>query len=368
MTSTLNAVNDTGTGTGRRPRLCFVGHMVGRNPGYITTQGMIMADMFEAEGYSVMSVSSETSRYRQMADVISTVIRKRHSYDIMVLDVYGRLSFVLEDVASLLGKLTGKRVVMCLRGGAMPEFSARHPVWTRRVLGRADAIMAPSPFLARDLRPYCRGARVIPNVINISAYPYRHRREIGPRLFWMRSFHDIYNPELAVRVLARLRRTEPGATLVMGGPDKGILPRVQQLARELGVEDAVRFAGFLDKEAKAREGDAADIYLNTNRIDNMPVSVVEACAMGLLVVATAVGGVPDLLTDGENALLVPDDDEGAMTEAVLRLLHEPDLTGRLSENGRRLAECSSWEEVLPQWEELFSEVLSRRDRIVMEKR
>ena len=96
---------------------------------------------------------------------------------------------------------------------------------------------------------------------------------------------------------------------------------------------------------KRREGNAADIFINTNRIDNMPVAVLEAGATGLPVVATAVGGVPDLLVDGRDAVLVSDDDDAAMADAILRLLRDPELAGRLSRNGRLLASRSAWESV-----------------------
>jgi glycosyltransferase involved in cell wall biosynthesis len=127
----------------------------------------------------------------------------------------------------------------------------------------------------------------------------------------------------------------------------------------LGVFEAIRFVGFLDMAGKAREGSLAEVFLNTNRIDNMPVSVVEACAMGIPVVSTAVGGVPDLLQDGETGLLVPDDDDGAMAAAVKRLLRDPVLAGRLSLNGRQLAESCSWEAVRPQWEEVIRTAAGR---------
>jgi glycosyltransferase involved in cell wall biosynthesis len=126
----------------------------------------------------------------------------------------------------------------------------------------------------------------------------------------------------------------------------------------MGLQGAVQFPGFLDYDGKRREGNAADIFINTNRIDNMPVAVLEAGAMGLPVVATAVGGVPDLLVDGRDGVLVPDDDEAAMAGAILRLLRDPELAGRLSRNGRLLAERSAWEAVRPQWTTLFAEVMS----------
>lgn len=345
---------------GRPPRLLFVGPMVGRTPGFVTTQGEVLSDNFARAGYEVLSVSNRPRRLARFVDIVVTILRERRWTDIVMLQTYGGLSFVVEDVASLLSRRLGHRIVMVLRGGAMPEFMARHPRWSRRVLARADAIITPSAFLAQGIRPHGFSASVIPNVIALERYPYRRRSSVRPRFFWMRTFHPVWNPEMAVRVLALLRKDFPEATLTMAGDDtQGLRRGVEQLADSLRLGDAVRFVGFLDMEGKAREGQEADIFLNTNRIDNMPVAVVEACAMGLPVVSTNVGGVPYLLRDGETALLVPSEDDAAMAAAVKRLLNEPGLAQRLSENGRRLAEESSWSRVLPLWESQFRDLMSR---------
>jgi glycosyltransferase involved in cell wall biosynthesis len=339
------------------PSLCFVGPLVGRNSGYVTTQGEILSDKFKEVGYSVTSVSASPNRYMRLADIVSTLIQRRKNVDIMILQVYGERSFVVEDIASWLGRQFRQSIVMVLRGGTLPDFFARFPNWARRVLSRAAVLIAPSEFLARAVLPYGFRAQVIPNLIDISVYPYRHRLTVSPRLFWLRGFYPYYNPMMAVRVVSLLRSKVPGATLVMAGQDKGIELDVRRLAGDLGLDGAIRFPGFLDMEGKIREGNTADIFLNTNNIDNMPVAVLEACAMGLPVVATNVGGIPDLLRDNETALLVPDDDAEAMAAAICRLLDEPDLAGRLSANGRQLAECSSWERVSPQWLEVFAQVM-----------
>jgi glycosyltransferase involved in cell wall biosynthesis len=346
----------------KRHRLCFVGPMVGRNAGYLTTQGEVLADCFAAAGYPTISVSASPNRYARLVEIVTTILRKRGEVDVQCLQVFGGPSFFVEDLASWLGQKFGQSLVMVLRGGAMPDFVARYPAWSRRVLDRAHALVAPSPFLAQALSRYGFDVTVIPNVLDISAYPYRHRRVLAPRFFWMRAFHPIYNPQMAIRVLARVKKVFPNASLVIAGQDKGTLHDVQEMVRKLGLDDAVRFPGYLDMAAKAREGNAADIFLNTNRIDNMPVSVVEACAMGLPVVATNVGGIPQLLTDGETALLVPDDDDEAMAAASLRLLHDAALASQLSQNGRKLASLSSWEQVRPQWERLFASVLAQSSR------
>lgn len=334
--------------------------MVGRNAGYITTQGEILTDYLSAAGYEVISVSTATSRYRRLVDIVATVLRHGRGVDVMVLQTYSGPSFVVQDVASVLARLFGHRVVMHLHGGGLPAFVARHPRWARRVFDRADAFVAPSEFLADAVRAQGYPARVIPNIVDLSAYTFRPRPSVRPRLFWMRSYHPIYNPEMALRVLARVRDHYPDATLTMAGRDKGLEPAVRAEAARLGLDGAVRFVGFLDQAGKAREGEAADIFINTTRVDNTPVAVIEACAMGLPVVSTDVGGLRQLLDDGCTGLLVPDDDADAMAAAVVRLVRDPDLAARLSTNGRRLAERSTWGQVHPEWERLFAELLPRR--------
>lgn len=341
----------------RTPRLCFIGPLVGRHPGYVTTQGEILSDRFSESGYTTLEASSHPNRYVRLADIVATIIKHRKEIDILVLNTYSGPSFIVEDLASRLGRLFGHRMVMVLRGGAMPDFMARFPHWTKQVLSRADALIAPSEYLAKAIAPYGFQARVIPNVIDLSKYPYRRRERLQPKLFWMRAFHEVWNPLMAIRVLARLREHRPDATLTIAGQDKGLEAESKRLAKELGVDDAVRFPGFLNMEAKAREGDVADIFINTNRIDNMPVSVVEACAMGLPVVSTDVGGMTDLLTNGENGLLVPDNDDERMVEAILALLDDPVLAAKLSEQGRALAERSSWPRVKQQLDQVFDEIL-----------
>jgi glycosyltransferase involved in cell wall biosynthesis len=159
---------------------------------------------------------------------------------------------------------------------------------------------------------------------------------------------------MAVEVLDRLRATHPDATLTMAGQEKGLGDAVRALVHARGLDDAVRFPGFLDAEGKRREFAAHDVFLNTNRVDNMPVSVVEAGAFGLPIVATDVGGVRDLV-GGASALLVGDEDVDAMVAAVESLLADPELAGRLSRAGREVAERSGWAALGPAWEAVLAD-------------
>lgn len=330
--------------------------MVGRNRGFVTQQGEVLVDHLVRDGHDVVAVSSSRNRYVRLAIILWTLVRRQRQYDIVIVQTYSGLSFVVADLASAAARAVGRPVVFHLHGGALPEFIAARPRSARRVLKRAAAIVAPTAYLARAVASIGLSAAIIPNIIDPGAYPFRPRRSIRPRLFWMRSFHPIYNPAMALDVLERVRARYPEATLVMAGQDKGFLAVVQAEVKRRGMEPAVRFAGFLDHEGKLREGAAADVFITTSRVDNTPVAVLEACAMGLPVISTDVGGLRDLVQDGETALLVPDGDAKAMADAVHRLMTDSVLVERLSANGRRLAERCAWSEVRERWMRLLGAV------------
>ena len=343
-----------------RPRICFVGPILGRNPGWVVSQSEVVGQLLAGEGYPVRMTSHYVARLPRLVDILASLAAWRHEIDLAIVSVFGGRSFAVSDAASSLCRTLEIPQVLFLHGGSLPDLVARHPDWVRRVMRRPAAIVAPSTFMVEQFRRYLGDAvpiRIIPNVIDVGHYPYRHRPAVEPRLLWMRTFHEWYHPEMAIDVLEDVRRTHPGAILTMAGQEKGLGEAVRAEARRRGLAGAVRFPGFLGPADKLREFDTHDIYLNTNRVDNMPVSILEAGAFGLPVVATAVGGVPHLLRDGENGLLVPGEDATAMARAVRRLVDEPGLAATLSTNGRRLAESCAWEPVKGQWEALFDEVL-----------
>lgn len=349
----------------RRPRLMVVGPLVGRTGRHVTTQGEILADLFTAEGYVVLEKSSVENRYLRLGDILRGLLLQVANYDLILLQAYGGPSFVVEDAVTSLAKALGKPVILMMRGGGFPDFIARHPVWSKRVFRRATAIVVQSGFLGQAIESMGLRCHVIPNVLDLRNQDFRVRTKAAPHLLWMRSFHHVWNPFMAIRAFARVARDIPEARLVMAGEDKGLLSPSVQLGNKLGISHAIRFPGFLDVPAKAREFGLADIFISSNIIDNTPVAVLEACASGLPVVSTRVGGVPYLLTEGETGLMVESDDAGGMAAAILRILTEPGLCERLSRNGRRLAENCSWDRQLPAWQSLFNDVL-RAKRVKVE--
>jgi glycosyltransferase involved in cell wall biosynthesis len=224
----------------------------------------------------------------------------------------------------------------------------------RECLKKAAAVVAPSHYLVEGMSPYRGDIQMIPNAIDLTCYPFQLRKDVRPKLVWVRHFHRIYNPELAVRTLAIIRKKAPEAELVMvGGDHDGSMQTTKQLALRLGLEQAVTFTGAVQRAEVSSWLQKADIFLNTTNFDNTPVSVLEAMACGLCVVTTNVGGIPYLLKHEQDALLTAPEDEQALAAATMRFINDSGFSAEISRNARATAEGFDWAPILQQWRVLL---------------
>ncbi|MEO8075731.1 MAG: glycosyltransferase family 4 protein [Acidobacteriota bacterium] len=322
-----------------------------------------LAAELAAAGWDVVTTSGRPRRVARLADMLTTIWRERGRYAVAQVDVYSGSAFYWAEASCWLLRRIGRPYILTLHGGALPEFAARHPERVTRLLNSAAAVTTPSGYLVEALSRYRRNLILQPNPIAAAQYPFRVRRAPEPRLLWVRAFHRIYNPVMAVRVVASLQHDYPGVRLTMVGPDRGDGTREKTLAAaaELGVETRVAFPGAVAKSRLPEVFAEHDIFLNTTNVDNTPVTVVEAMACGMSVISTSVGGVPYLVRHEEDALLVEPDDADGMSAAVRRVMNTPDLAEKLSLGARQNALSRDWSILLPRWERLLNDVAAGRE-------
>lgn len=321
-----------------------------------------LALRLEPLGWPVMTTSSQPQKAARLLDMLRTTWNLRDKYAVAQVDVYSGAAFVWAEAVCWTLRRAGKPYVLTLHGGNLPAFSRRWPNRVRRLLASAEAVTAPSRYLREQLSLFRPDIRIQPNPLDIGQYEFRWRTAPQPRLIWLRAFHLMYNPTLAVEVVARLASEFPNVSLTMIGPDKGdgSLQMVREAAERLRIADRITFTGAVPKLDVPAQLNQGDIFLNTTNVDNTPVSVLEAMACGLCVVSTDVGGIPYLLENENEALLVPVNDAQQMTAAVRRILIEQGLGKRLSWQARQKAEQCDWDFVLRQWDELLTKVVQKR--------
>ena len=344
-----------------RPPVLLVGNFLSATKG---TRGVCedLAVGLKAAGWKIMTTSSCPGRVGRLADFLLTVWRERRQYQLAQVDVYSGPSFVWAELVCQALRMARKPYILTLHGGNLPTFAQRHANRVRRLLQSAGAVTTPSAYLFEHMQAYRKDLVRLPNSLEIGKYLFGLRNCPEPNLVWLRAFHNIYNPSLAVKVLAGLVDDFPSVKLVMIGPDKkdGSLDVARSVAAKLGVLDKITFVGPVPKATIPEWINRGDILLNTPRVDNTPVSILEAMACGVCIVSTNVGGIPYLIADECDGLLVPDNDAMAMATAVRRLLEEEGVARRLSRNGRLKVEQFDWDAVLPQWERLFMDVAEKR--------
>lgn len=314
-----------------------------------------------ARGWQVITASDKYNRLLRILDMIYTAWHYRRSYTVASVEIYSGAAFIWAEAVCFILRCAGKPYVLTLYGGNLPDFARRWPRRVRRLLRSASAVTSPSRYFQEQLKPYCDDIGIMPYGIDLDQYVYRLRANPRPHLVWLRAFHQLYNPSLIPSMLTHLLTDFPDLKIIMVGPDKGdgSLQKMQQKAVELGVADRIETAGAIPKSAVPDVLQQSDIFINTTNADGMPVSVIEAMACGLCVVSTNVGGLPYLLQQDHDALLVPPEEPERMAAAVRSILTESSLAEKLSRNARQTAKQFEWPVVLLVWEKLLTGLAAR---------
>lgn len=141
------------------------------------------------------------------------------------------------------------------------------------------------------------------------------------------------SPDVLMRAAVEVLRRFPDTRFYFGGD--GDVARYRSMAETLGIANACDFVGWVNGPAKHELIQRCSVYCLPSRNEGMPMSVLEAMSYGLATIATPVGGVPRVIEDGRNGLLVPVGDYERLAAALLRFLGDSDLRKRIGMQGRR---------------------------------
>lgn len=228
-----------------------------------------------------------------------------------------------------------------------PQGSSVHRGLVRQVLTGADAVASTSLAMARQVEQVLAGAplrrpiAITPFGVDVERFAPLATAAARPRDAWVigtvKALAPKYGVDTLLRAFARLPSCHDGLPLrlsiVGDGPQRAEL---QELAAALDVHERVEFVGAVAHDEVPRQLQRFDVYAAASRLDSesFGVAVVEASACGLPVVVTRVGGLPEVVREGETGLIVEREDAEALAAALLRLLCDAALRRRLGDAGR----------------------------------
>lgn len=238
---------------------------------------------------------------------------------------------------------------------------------TRYGLQQSDGVTAVSKFLKQaTIETFdFDDVEVIPNFICGCHYQRQPdsplRGELAPGgeklLVHVSNFRAVKRPQDCVEILAKVRETGVNARLIMvgDGPERSA---VSYRADQLGVKGDITFVG---KQANIADYlGVADVFLLPSELESFGLAALEALACEVPVIATRIGGIPEVVTEGETGYLSEVGDTVKMAEDTLRLLHDDDLRRTFGEKGREQAiQRYGSDKIIPQYISFYEKVLDK---------
>jgi glycosyltransferase involved in cell wall biosynthesis len=333
-----------------------------------------VGDELQAAGIRALALGARSPIDPRAAGRLISLLRRER-----IQIVHAHL-FLANVVARLLGRLSGDPVVITTHHDTDVWMGRRHRLLERATAPLSDAVVTCSEAVRQyALATYRLRPGLVQTLRNAIVIPER-RADAGGRERLRRLF--CAGPEdRVIATVGRLDEPKKGLTVFLraagrlardmqtidGGPKVRFVlvgegparPRLEALARDEEIESLTTFMGERRDVNDLME--AFDLFVQPSLWEGFGVTLLEAMAASLPVVASRVGGIPEIVRDGETGCLVEPGDAAALAGECLRLLRDPDLATRLGEAGRaRLEENFDIERLVEETAALYRELLARR--------
>lgn len=242
----------------------------------------------------------------------------------------------------IVGKLWHKRTIITYHGGEAKEYFSKHANFVRRWLTRADEVVVLSGFLKEIFDQHQIPCVVIPNIVVLRPQT-EHTTTVAPKFISIRHLEPLYNIPCILQAYEQVLKQYQEATLDILGQGS-MRAELETYVQEHNLT-GVRFIGQVPNDKIYDYFADASIMLSAPKIDNMPVSILEAMNAGLLVISSRVGGVPFMIGHGTTGLLFESDNATEMAAEMLWALEHPTEINQMIANAQKEVQKYSWEKV-----------------------
>jgi len=240
-------------------------------------------------------------------------------------------------------------------------------VISKLVLRNADAVIALTEDMKREIRKICdKDIYVIPNGVDLERFENLSRENIRRKLeitneqkivIFAGTLRPIKGVKYLIQAMNIIRQKNTKASLMLIG-DGEERQSLEELVKESNLGDCVTFVGQVPNEEVLEYMAASDVFVLPSLSEGFPLVILEAMASGLPIVATKVGGLPEIIKEGDNGFLVEPKDSVEITEKVLLLLQGKELRQRIAKNNRQRAKDYAWAKVVDSVEQVYQKVVA----------
>jgi len=286
------------------------------------------------------------------------------------------------DIAAIIGRVCKTPTVLLYHNDMFKEdllvgsvINAYNHSLQRLTLSLTRKVIVASPYCyneSRFIRPFKDKAVWIPPGVDIEkynvgdsfaihdAYSLPHSAKIVLFVGGLSRVYQLKGVDYLIKSFPTVLAEVGDVYLVLVGRGD-MIPQYQEMCSSLGISERVIFTGFVDEDRLTEYYKSTNLLVlaSTTIQEGFGMVLIEANASGKPVVGARVGGIQYVIRDGENGLLVPPKDSQALAEAIIRLLSDDDLSRKMGQRGREIAEGYSWDILAEQTEQVYWEVVKR---------
>ena len=319
-------------------------------------EGQKLYEALKNEGYTTYKKSGHRNKLLRLVDTLWFLIFNNRKYKTVIVMIFGGQSFIMESLAIIAAKVLNKKIIGVIHGGAFHEFYANNKTWCKFILGLSGQVYTPAKFLKQHFEKEGFNFGYLPNFVHLDEFPLKKEKQTHTaKLLWVRSLHKVYQPELAIKAVGVLKNRFPEISLTIIGADKGELENCRKIVKQLHLETRINLLGFVPNNQLIKYYHNHDIFINTTLYESFGVSLMEAASAGMPIISTSVGEIPFLWENGNNIVLIDENNENALAEKIEKLLTDNNYKNMIADNGNKLAKKHEWLEIKKNWFRILGE-------------
>jgi glycosyltransferase involved in cell wall biosynthesis len=233
---------------------------------------------------------------------------------------------------------------------------------SKSILQNADTVLALTEDMEQKMREICdRDISVVPNGIDLERFKISSgdiKEGSAKTIIFVGRLHPVKGVQYLIEAMATVHQQMPDVKLIIVG-DGAERAMLEELAERLNLSDCIQFAGKVPQESIPRLMHQADVFALSSLSESFGIVNLEAMAAGLPIVATKVGGIPDVVEEGVNGHLVNAKNPDELADRLLVLLQNDEMREEMSTNNREKAELYTWDKVTTKVEKEYQKAIAR---------
>jgi len=313
--------------------------------------------------FNYLTTQTEGSKAKKMLTFVKSLFRLiplLAGSEIKIVHVHGSSdgSFVRKAIIIILSKWAGKKVVYHIHSGGFKTFTAKHPKSVRAILSKSDYVVALSDYwkdyFEKDM--HCRQVAVVHNIMDRPQEDHSQRdAQLCTFLFLGKICDHKGTFDLLDVIVEHLSSFRGRMRLLIAG--NGETTRLEEYIRSHQLEDIVHFKGWVNGEEKRRLLNMSDVVILPSYYEGVPICLLEGFSYHLPAISTCVGGIPEILHDGANGILIQPGDKSALFEAMMRMTNHPEQRQAMGDQAFEISKEHLPEKVEESLLQIYSKLL-----------